>query len=514
MTASPGPGPAAARPRFISLKWKTLVLVSLVLTAIHVLLVLQGYRDALRQFHERQALAFENRAVVLRTLLDQSAARLVRVSNLVPGVLRAAVRNVELQDQWQAVQLELQLEIMQLYDAHGRLLLGGAGLWREPPAPLRERIQAALHEERPGGLLLCQPECVQYMLTPVLGSRGERELMVLGVSLADVVLDFPGMSGADVALLVEDSAGEGYNYWQRYRLAAVSDAPSNEPKVRALAEQAGLAELEQGVSLSFSGRHYRFYARPLGAFGSLTPGWFLVFGDTTEALSDIRDQVQRQLAAGLTALLAALALLLSILNRPMNQLRKLAQTLPMLAQREYASARSLIGEGFRTRRSQTEIEVLEGASVDLSRKLEELEQTVAARSEALAEKIAELKRAHELNEKIFATAPLIFLIQSRDGRVLQMNHFGSQLLGYSESEVQGMPFLSLLADARLRAAAGDVIADVLAGRRPLYEQTGPVKCVDGSLEQVTWLHTRLAAQSGNYVLSVGLPDKTLAETGH
>ncbi|MBI3171581.1 MAG: PAS domain S-box protein, partial [Hydrocarboniphaga effusa] len=214
-------------------------------------------------------------------------------------------------------------------------------------------------------------------------------------------------------------------------------------------------------------------------------------------------------AAGLSALLAALLLLLAILNRPMNQLRKLAQTLPMLAQSQYAPVREMIGQAYLAKSTHSEIDVLEQVTVELSRRLEELEQTVAARSQALAASLTELKRANELNDKIFATAPLIFLIQSQDGRVLQINTFGTQLLGYSESEIQNRPFVSLLADARHRQEAGDALTDLIGGRRQRFEQTGPVTCVDGALEQLTWLHTRLAAQSGNYVLSVGLPDKSL-----
>lgn len=503
--------PPAASRRFISLKWKTLGWVSLALAAIHVALVLQGYYDAMEQFRSRQALTFESRVTVLGKLLDQSAARLSRIATIIPGVIGVMMPLRDFDERWQAVQLELQLEVMQLYDKDGRVRVDGVPLWRRPPPVLLERINNALRDERPTGFLLCEPDCIQYVLTPTLGSDGARRLMVLGVSLADVVLDFPGLSGADVALLVPRTDASAPGYWQHYRLAAISDAPRNEPKVRALVEQAPLTSIEQGAGLAFSGRNYRFYAQPLGTFGSLTQGYFLVFGDTTEALSDIRGQVQRQLLAGLTALLAALALLLSILNRPMNQLRKLAQTLPMLAQSQYQPVRDVIGQAWAKKRSHTEIDVLEEVSVDLSRRLEELEKTVAARTQAVAEKVAELKRANELNEKIFATAPMIFLIQSQDGRVMQINSFGSQLLGYSETEMEGLPFVSLLADARHRTETSDRMADILGGRRPLFEQTGPVKCVDGSLERITWLHTRLAAQSGNYVLSVGLPDKSLHE---
>lgn len=500
--------PAAPR-RFISLKWKTLAWVSVALALIHVGLVLQGYYDALERFHSRQALAFESHATVLAKLLDQSAARLSRIATIVPGVLGSVAAGRTFEEQWQTVQLELQLEVMQVYDQNGQLRVAGMPLWSRPPPALLERIGAVLREERPAGFLLCQPDCLQYMLSPTLGPAGERRLMVLGVSLADVVLSFPGLSFADVALLVPRTDPSAPSYWGQYRLAAISDAPRNEPKLRALAQVATLAEIEQGHGLTFSDHSYRFYARPLSTFGSVTPGYFLIFGDTTEALSDIREQLQRQLLAGLIALLAALALLLSILNRPMNQLRRLARTLPMLAQSQYGAAREAIGRSFAAKRTHTEIDVLEEVAVDLTERLEALEHTVAARGRTLAEKVVELKRANELNDKIFATAPMILVIQGQDGRVVQMNAFGSQLLGYSASEMHGQPFLTLLADPRQRSESADRLAEIFGGRRPMFEQTGPVKCVDGSLERVTWLHTRLSSHSGNFVLSVGLPDKSL-----
>lgn len=495
--------------RFISLKWKTLALVSLVLAAVHLGLVFQGYYDEIRQFEARQTLAFESRIQVMQKLFDQSSERLSRIATIVPGVINAIATPGAMQAQWEAVQVELQLEVMQLYGRDGAVRIPGLPLWRgAPPAALTERISQALREERPASFLLCDPTCVQYGLTPIVGSSGEHQLMVLGVSLADVVLAYPGLAGADVALLVERGV-DGMSYWKRYRLVAISDAPNNEPKLRTLTERVVPEDVEQGHSLEYGGRQYRFHARRLESFGSLTPGYVLIFDDITDALAGIRSQLQRQLLVGLTALLAALALLLSVLNRPMNQLRKLAQALPMLAQQQYRPVRDMVGTGYQRKLAHSEIDVLEEAAVDLSRTLEQLEKTVAARNDALAAKVAELKRANELNEKIFATAPVIFLIQGNDGRVLQMNEFGSQLLGYSESEIKNLPFLQLLADARQRQHAGDVLTDVLGGRRALFEQTGPVHCVDGSLERVTWLHTRLPAEGGDYLLSVGVPDKAL-----
>lgn len=505
------PAPVALRGRFFSLKWKTLALLSLVLAAVHLALVLQAYWDEISQFEQRQALAFEERVGVLQKLLAQSESRLQRIGTIVPGVIDTILARAGIEEQWASLQIDLQLEVMQLYRADGSVQLRGVTSWGGPLSPeLTERIRQFGAGERPAGFLLCDPNCVQYAVVPVLGG-GERRLMVLGSSLADVVLEFPGLTRAGVALLAAAGPGGGSRFWQDYRLEAISDAPTNEPKLRMISEQAPLATLDEGRNLVFGGRHYRFAAWPLESFGGLTSGYVVIFADTTDALRAIRSQVLRQLVAALFGLLAALALLLAVLNRPMNQLRKLAQALPLLARHQYAPAREVIGSQYLQARNHTEIEVLEAVSVDLAEQLERLERTVAARGTALAESLAELKRANELNEKIFATAPMLILIQSGEGRVLQINEFGSQLLGYSPAEVRGMAFLDLLADPRQRDAAAAVLVEVIGGRRALFEQTGPVRCVDGSSERITWLHTRLTSQSGTFVLSVGLADKSLED---
>lgn len=502
-----GPAPAAAAARFFSLKWKLLALVSLALAAIHVALVLQGYQDAASQFEARQALEFEARVSVLEKLLVQSELRLQRIAAIVPNVLSAAtLRPAAVEEQWAAVQLELQLEVMQLYGADGRLRAGGIAGWgAAPPEPVQAHFARALRSERPLGFILCHPGCAQYALVPALGRGGERLLMLLGTSLADVMLEYPGLSRGALALLIEQPGGA---YWGGYRVAALSDAPSNEPKLRALSETATLPQLEQGRGLRFGGRHYRFSARPLSAFGGVTPGYFLIFDDTTEALADIRSQLLRQLGAGLTALLAALAVLLSLMSRPMNQLHRLAEALPLLARKQHEAARRMIGTPDARKRRVSEIEVLQAAALDLSRQLEELEQTVAAHSDGMAGMVAELRRAIELNDKILATAPVVILLLSPDGRLMQINEFGTQLLGYSRSEACGLAFAKLLAEPRQRDEATLALVDIVSGRRSLFEQTSPVRCVDGGVERISWLHTRIDAQSGVFVLSVGLPDKS------
>src|SRR5687768_11887971 len=102
----PPTAPTELRGRFFSLKWKTLALVSAVLTVIHFALVFQGYYEQISQFEARQALTFESQVTVLQKLLAQAESRLQRIGTLVPGVINSMSVRSGMAEQWAGVQIE------------------------------------------------------------------------------------------------------------------------------------------------------------------------------------------------------------------------------------------------------------------------------------------------------------------------------------------------------------------------------------------------------------------------
>ena len=140
-------------------------------------------------------------------------------------------------------------------------------------------------------------------------------------------------------------------------------------------------------------------------------------------------------------------------------------------------------------------------------------ETVQQREEKAVEKAvegSELRRSQDLNEKIFATAPIAMLMLSSDGLIVRVNEFTCTLLGYSDTELRDRSFLSLLADARQSREAGNALIDLIAGRRSIYEQSGSVSCINGDQERMTWMHSRVLAQGGVFILALGLPDRSTA----
>ncbi len=490
----------------ISLKWKTIALLGLALMLVNAGMLVEQQRTSLGEFAARQEAELQRKALVVRRLLARSNERLRRVGNIAPNIIDALTSEDDLQARWTTLQLELDLKALVLLDSEGRELLRGLPSFGQTlPGVLQQRITRALGNELPDQFLHCDDGCAQYALIPSIGPAGEERLMVVAAGLTDLILEFPSLTNTELAILAPGPGGLG---WRDQHLYAVSNAPQNEPHLKQLSEQFSLAQLVKGRSLTLEGRHYRFVAWPWQTFGGIGDGHLLLFEDNTETLRQIAAQTRHSLLSGLLAMAIAILLGSLILNRPMNQLRRLAEALPLLAEKSYARARALVGSDFRRRRMPTEIDVLEGLTVDLADRLEELERQVENRNLAIAEKVAELRRSQELNEKILSTAPILIMMLTGSGRIVQVNDFACALLGYGQVEFQQLSFLELLADPRQSRETGNVLVDLIAGRRSVFEQSGQVRCVDDGRERITWLHTRVLAQGGVFVLSLGLPEKS------
>ncbi len=490
----------------VSLKWKTIALLGMALMLVNAGMLVEQQRASLSEFAARQDVELQRKSQVLQRLLARSNERLRRIGSIVPSVIDALTSEDDLQSRWTTLQLELDLKALVLLDRQGQELLRGLPSYGQGlPEEINRRIAQALASEMPDQFLYCDDGCAQYALIPSIAAGGEQRLMVVAAGLTDLVLEFPGLTSAELAILAPGPDGLG---WRDQHLYAVSNAPQNEPYLRQLSQQYTLAQLSEGRNLILDGRSYHFVTWPWKAFGGIGDGHLLLFQDNTDTLQQIAAQTRRSLLSGLLAMAIAILLGSLILGRPMNQLRRLADALPLLAEKSYARARQLVGTDFHRRRLPTEIDVLEGLTVDLADRLEELERQVENRNLAIAEKVAELRRSQELNEKILSTAPILILMLTGAGRIVQVNDFACALLGYGQVEFEQLSFLDLLADARQSREAGNVLVDLIAGRRSVFEQSGPVRCVDDGRERITWLHTRVVAQGGVFVLSLGLPEKS------
>ncbi|MEW6487030.1 MAG: EAL domain-containing protein [Thermodesulfobacteriota bacterium] len=512
-----------SRRPFLSLKWKAIVLTSLILGGLASWFTVRGYRDQLAQFERERRLAHARYQTEVAGLLAESLQRLRQVGALVPTLagmglsLRSedpALVRTAFDEHWPLLQINMGLEVARIYDSGARLLgaWGRSGLPDSLPAPVPAWVLDANSREQPRSGVECRDDCMQYAAVPLLDQGRNRGVVVLGASLADMVLSFRKVSDADVGVLagaswggVGDRRGRILEPW-RVRVAALSGEPKTWEVLRRASERhPSLEALAAGVRVEHESQTYEVLLLPLEGFPTGEKAHLAVITNVSRPLAEILAAARTQFHVGLAVLVLGEGLLLALLGPPMARLRRTAENLPLLAERRFSQLREILGSGRRPARVRDEIEVLDDTTVTLAGRLETLEEELRTHGVALQSQMQALSAERDFVTSLLETAQVLVLTQTREGRITMVNPFGRALLG-DPARGESVSFDAVadltddLPDLKGRIAA---VAD---GRPPKFQHETELRCRDGSVRHITWIHSRLLRHGGQepQILSVGV----------
>jgi diguanylate cyclase (GGDEF)-like protein/PAS domain S-box-containing protein len=382
------------------------------------------------------------------------------------------------------------------------------------PESVSEAIKQVVKTEAPVSLIDCSGTCLQYTIAPVLGSSGSVGAIILGVSLADVVLDFKRVSGTDLGLIVEQVHENPANignerFLPRWKanVAALSNAHKNMQVLLSVAATVpALSQFSDPAYINFQGQELEVRVFPLQGFGKRQIAYLAVIADIGEAMSRIRSTTQRSVFLGTAGLLISEMLLLAILWPPMSRLKRAAAILPRLAEGTFTTARAAIAEMRPTHVFRDEVDDLNDMAIALSHQLEALSNEVAKRTADLSERMEEITRERNFVTNVLDTAQAIILTQNRDHEILMVNPYGQALMGYSPAELKGMSFFTLLQHQGLGTEVSEYLNALAEGEREHFELESDLECKDKGMLNIVWQHSRLHRQTndGPAILSVGM----------
>ena len=501
---------------FLSLKWKALLLTSLVLIGVTAAYTWLNALLLNEHFERRRAAVQESYSRQLQALLDRSGRRLEQlgtvfasssdVQDLVrsPTDERAAAAFERL---WTSLTIDMGVETVGLFSHEGSPIatrgwdrVGGS-------AAVSVLVPAVSRDERPRALYDCSSICLQFTAVPVLGTGGQAGALVLGVSPADAVLDFQRVSGTDMGLVAigpgtaEDAAlpTRYIPHW-RGRVVALSNERHNIPLLRAAAARyPDPAELGTPRYEHVRDQVFELRMVPLAGKAETGRSYVVAIADVTEALREIRETTRQNIIIGLCGLVVAESLLLAVLWGPLSRLRRAAGNLPLLAQAAFAELRSAIR--FRPRRHfwRDEVDVLNETAVTLSSQLEALHGELQTRVE-------ELGIERDFVTSMLETGQVIILTQTCQGVIRTANRHARRLSGYSREELVGKPFAELLiGDDAVHEPLGHFV-ELVSGQRQHLEEERDLRSKEGENLNVVWHHSILRGQTQGQplILSVGM----------
>ena len=516
--------PPEARPeaRFVSFKWKALILFGLVPLLTSALFTVVSYRGQINRFESERAAAQAHYRTAFSGLVREGATDLLQLGSLIPSLdgVGEALSSADAADirqsfdpHWPLMQLELELDVVRLYDIKGRFLAG----WSIPGAagssPMEgedQWVRQVIETEDAVNLLDCVLGCLRYGLVPLLSDGQTVGVAVLATSLADNILAFRDITGADVGVLVPAAGiGDGDDPrtlpgWN-FKWVALTDPTTNSPVLHDVAVNFPPPGREPQVErLKVAGREYEVGLSPLSEFSGDSSGYLVIIDDITAEIGGIERARRSSLLVGGLGLLASELLLLTLLWGPMSRLRRTGRMIPMLGQGRFVEVK----EGLPVRRSGIvdEIDLLDRTAVELAGRLESLEREVTDREQALNQSVFELKREKDFVQGLLETAQVIIVTQDYLGHITMINHYGEQVSGFSRTELVGESMVGRLFPPDMGEELRLAFAELVQGRREHIKQETLLVCRDGPARTVAWLHSRVAGSVGGKgrVLSVGL----------
>ncbi|MCP5247473.1 MAG: EAL domain-containing protein [Candidatus Accumulibacter sp.] len=505
--------------RFLSLKWKVLLTLGGVMLSVNGALSWLHFHDLTSRFEVQRTATRERlvaQAFALRSdfglRLQALAGMLAALDSVGVSLFQTQAGNALLRQHfdsyWSVLQLDLGLDSLQVYPKNGPPL----ATWRtDTLAELDHdaQVHTVIAEERAMHWTRCQQRCTQFAAAPILSAGQVAGAVVLGSSLADVVVSFNRLSGADLGVLVPAANGEGKNALRELGLQVIglSGAERNLPLLQQLTALPPMPGGSAWRLLSHDGKQFELSFIAIDAAdGAAAPALLVVIDDLTQALADIRKSVWSRLQGELLASLLSLLLLALLVHAPLQRMTRAVRAIPLLGRSAFAEARARIAPRAR-RLVDDEIDSLDEAAIALSYRLETLERDVAAHSAQIEGVLQRISVERDFSKSLLDTAQVIILTQSADGRILTLNRYGRLLSGWTEDELPGKRFFELVQpDGLSEMAIQQAVQEIAAGDRQHVQLESILEGASGQSYEITWNHSRLSERPDDalMILSVGI----------
>lgn len=509
--------------KFLGLKWKVLLLSSLILLTIVASFSAITYSSLIDDFERQRDIQHQRYASEIEGLIGQISQNLHQLAGLIPfmegmGSVLLASNGKDIAETfdpyWAPLQLNEGIELIRFYGNSNQLLASwGNG---ESDAYGNDVIKNWVREvnarEQPINPFSCEESCMQFTVAPLLVEGISVGVVVIGTPLVDAVLGFKAISGADIGLLIKEPGGVAKGNDVRIsnwgvRVAALTSSERNRAILNSVAQQyPDFKRLENGVQGFWGNRHQQIKLLSLGRVGTSDQAQLVVITDITSTIHAIRSSTQKNMIIGLVGLLLSEILLFVILTKPLSRLKHIVFTLPLLARSSFKDFRSSLHSAGQKQWLKDEIDMLDETAVALSYQLEKLEDQVADRTRILARKMDELSKERDFITNLLDIAQVIVLTQNVNGEIITLNAHGETLIQYTEKELQGKPFIELLI---LEGDLQDLPAhleEVRSEQREQLRHEANILCKDASVRHILWLHSRLTRHTADdpAMLSVGL----------
>ncbi len=490
---------------YLSLKWKALLLLGLLLLLINSGMGLLGEQALEERFQQQLDDRYRNHRLYLDGQLRQSFAQLQRLGALISqegGDKDSDGFAEEIGQHWPVITLEWNIVAAALLDADGRRRQAwGENAALSFPPPWRQRVMAG---KRPLSGMHCGHECRLFVLLPILKQGRPGRVLVLVASLPDLIMAYHQVTGTNLAIL-EHGDGGSFGNWP-VSLKTLTSRPTMQAVLERAARRFPLQALDRGLRLRIDEREYELRHFDLPRLPGNEHTGAIIIDDITEDIAHIRGIVHRLFLASSIGILLTALLLLLLLWQPMQRVMHLTATLPRLARHEFGSVAATLRAHDRSEFISDEIDILHDTAQELTRQLDNYARKTDEHAREVETQRRVIEHDRDFVTGLLNTAPVMILTQDAQGRLTMANRHAERIVGYAEGDMIGRNFTDLIYSPERQDSLERSLGALLAGEHVRLEHESGLLDRDGNFHTISWLHSRLGRShgDGSVVISVGM----------
>lgn len=382
---------ARVKTRFFSLKWKIILIVSLILVLISSSIILINHLRLNKLFENQLATTIENNSIATleqtkKHLIDLTST--IRPSNQAANIQSKDITRLEgyINQNFYLMEIDWGIESLSLYNSDTEQVLHwGANI---ASTKLKELITTTGKTFSPNTDIFCEEQCWLSAALPIYLDH-KPYILITSTTLVDFIMNFSENNQFYTALLRKNTPRKSLSDFTVWGLKIVGMTGKSEYLniFRELDQNISLSDfIDNSITINSNSNQYH-YLHAIKIEKNDEDNIIVLISDTTRENTEIYENLV--LVGKITAigLILSLSSIFLVLITPLNRIKKQARLLPLLAEGKFKDVRSALKNRQPYSIGKDELDVLDETAISLSKQLELMGNEIRSRTDEL-EKLA------------------------------------------------------------------------------------------------------------------------------
>ena len=501
---------------FISIKWKAVIFLSLVLFLITLAWVTQSIYQNIENYRVGTEQNQKRHQKILDQLITDNYLKLSQYAQLIvdnPQIKSKSITetsnsvNQYLQDQWFAWNLNIGIDYVAVLNIQKEFLAEAHQFENQTSIQnLHNSLRLFVSEikRKPQTFVFCSDSCQQLVMESFVFEDGSLGIIILGQNMSDVISRYHAVSSSDVAVIIDNKDKNSVNGhyldgWNTH-IWAMTNFEKMFPVLKEYSKENDIHSI-QDVSLwnAWSNNYSVQKMIPSNYVQVGSTAYYMNISDESKRQELLKLEIMNEIFTSLVGWFLAELFLILVMLGPIKRLLRIVQALELLPKHQYKAAANLVQSS--KSYISDELTQLEDSTLYLSNELDSLHNKVEVSKSELNSKIRMLTRSKAFLQRLFDNANLYILTQSYEFETTSHNNlFLNDLLAAKQAS-----FLELFNSSYDINLFKDGLQGLKEGLVENFQQEVNMHTNQGDERTLAWTHTLVKDDSGyDQILSIGM----------